>query len=539
MKKIILILVLGIFLFSFVSAETSFCCEKLKNGAWCMNAPESDCNAQFRKAPTSCEATAFCRLGTCINPQEGTCLENTPQRVCDTNGGFWKIEPAEEITQCKTGCCLIGDQAAFVTQTRCKRLSSFYGLETNFRTDINTEFECIATASSDVKGACVFESEFEKTCKMSTKKECQTMEVNTPKNIFDLFDTTPDNITKVSFYEGRLCSDEALGTNCGPSQKTNCVEGKEEVYFLDTCGNIANIYDSTKARDPNYWSELKNKEESCGNATSNVNSPSCGNCDYYLGSTCKKKDGRNVHMGDYICKDLGCTYEGKSYQHGETWCAQSEGTSTVIIGQEKKIINSSKENLPGSRYFRLVCYNGEVTVEPCADYRAEVCVQSEVNGFSAAACKVNAWQDCGSQETEKDCTDINARDCQWVASGKKDTEDRDNDGNKKEDLYVCTPKYAPGFNFWEDGDAKELCDIASEQCVVTYDKSIAGAWTCDNSKPENNCQCCPKQGGYAGCTGEWTNQKINFCNSLGDCGNTLNYLGIQGDIKDLFVKKNN
>jgi len=62
MKKLIF-LVFAVFLFSLVSAETSFCCEKINEGSWCQNAPESDCNPQFRKAPTSCESTSYCRLG--------------------------------------------------------------------------------------------------------------------------------------------------------------------------------------------------------------------------------------------------------------------------------------------------------------------------------------------------------------------------------------------------------------------------------------------------------------------------------------------
>jgi len=512
MKKIMFTLIFAIFLFSLVSAETSFCCEKLKNGAWCMNAPESDCApAPFRKASTSCEATGYCRLGTCVNPQEGTCMENTPQRVCDDNSGFWRVEAADEISQCQLGCCLIGDQAAFVTQTRCKRLSSFYGLETNFRTDIGSEFECIASATSDVKGACVFESEFEKTCKMLTKKECQEMERNVPESIFDLFDSTPEEVNSVTFYQGKLCSDETLGTNCGPSRQTTCVEGRDEVFFLDTCGNIANIYDSTKANNPNYWAELKNKDESCGYSNPNVNSASCGNCDYYLGSTCKKKDGRSVHLGDYICGDLSCEWGGSPYEHGETWCADSAGR---------------EDSLPGSRHFRLVCYNGDVTIEPCADFRQEICVESEVNGFKAAACKANAWEDCMSQEDEDDCEDIGIRDCKWINSGSLDVNDVDDDDKTDDDLWVCVPLFAPGFNFWEEGDAQELCDIASKQCVVTYEKKLYNKeWEC-----ETNCHCLDD---------DWQSQKLELCQSLGDCGFDTNYIRINGSVdwEDMFTEK--
>jgi len=168
---------------------------------------------------------------------------------------------------------------------------------------------------------------------------------------------------------------EELATNCGPTTKTICIDGKEEVYFKDSCGNLANIYDASRSDDETYWAKTISKPESCNPDSGNANSATCGNCDYFLGSTCKEysraKDARVPKLGDYICRDLSCTYEGQRYEHGETWCANSKGIN---------------ENLPGSRYFRLVCYNGDVTVEPCADERKEVCLQGSVNGFSSAVC---------------------------------------------------------------------------------------------------------------------------------------------------------
>jgi len=152
---------LGIFLIGIVSAigEVSYCCEKTIGGAWCQNALEEQCsieidpftNTPYKKVPASCEATSYCKLGTCIS--EGDCMENTPERRCDKElGGYWEGKDADEIPQCKLGCCLIGDQAAFVTQTRCKKLSAVYGLQTNFRTDLTNELVCIASTMSDVKG---------------------------------------------------------------------------------------------------------------------------------------------------------------------------------------------------------------------------------------------------------------------------------------------------------------------------------------------------------------------------------------------------
>jgi len=467
-KKLIITLILGIFLIGIISAvETSYCCEKTNSGAWCQNAPQSECNSGFRKAPTSCEATSYCKLGCCYESQEGTCMENTPQKVCETNQGVWQENVECNIPQCSLGCCLIGDQASFVTQTRCKRLSSLYGLETNFRTDLGNEISCIASATSDVKGACVFEKEYTKTCVFTTRKECVKM--------------TGNGTTE--FHEDYLCSAEKLETVCGPTEKTTCVDGRDEVFSVDSCGNIANIYDASKIKDKEYWSKIYGKSQSCSPTASNAGSRTCGNCDYYLGSTCKKaKISQMPSYGNNICADLSCEFEGQTYKHGETWCANSKGTN---------------KTLPGSRYFRMVCYNGEVSVEPCADYRQETCIQSDVEGFKFAACRVNKWQDCNAQAEKKDCENVEKRDCKWLNSR-------------------CVPKYTPGFNFWDVNgtNTNSFCSLATTTCTVKYEKKLTGGKEC-----VENCECL----GAA-----WTNNQKATCNAVGDCGVNTNYLGVRG-----------
>lgn len=520
-KKILIILALAVFLISVmvvknVSAvgEVSFCCEKTKTGAFCQNAPETECvttanpstGQPYQKSPTSCEATSFCRLGCCYDSQEGTCAENTPLSTCNANGGVYSGESAScDIAQCALGCCLLGDQAAFVTQVRCKQLSGDVGLETNFRSDITDEASCLATATSDVKGACVFEKDFQRTCRLLTQKECKNLESSTEG---------------VEFHAGFLCSAEELGTNCGPTTKTTCVEERDEVYFVDSCGNLGNIYDSNKEKDKLYWTEIVSKPESCNPDGSNANSASCGNCDYFLGSTCKtydkNKDARPV-IGNNICRDLSCEYEGDPYQHGETWC-----------------VNNGAEGAPGSEYFRLVCYNGEVTVEPCAAFRGERCIEDETNeGYRVAACRVNRWQDCFAQENERDCTNTDKRECEWINSGGlkqglseddiKDFTDEVKDGNDATSYYqfVCVPKYSPGFDFWEAGsDAENMCSIANAEATVTYKEKFGGG------EPEKVLSEC--QGNCQFITEYFESTRNNLCLSLGDCGDKKNFLNIWG-----------
>ncbi len=526
----------------FVSAaEQSYCCEKTKTGAWCINSAKENCDSSggLRTAPTSCESTSYCKLGTCYDKLEGTCMKNTPQRVCQESGGIWDVESAEDLAQCQLGCCLVGDQAAFVTQVRCNRLSSIYGLEINFRKDISNELDCIASATSEVKGACVFEENFQNKCKFTTKRECSAMKSGNSTG---------------GFHEGYLCSDPDLETVCGPSDNTICVEGKDEVYFIDTCGNLANIYDTNwKTTKPDYWSKVYDKTGSCGYGEGNSNSKVCGNCDYYRGSTCKKTSGNN------ICKDLGCPASkltgGVVKQHGETWCAEANGVSK-ITSFEETATNAAKENLPGSRYFRMVCYDNEVTIEPCADYRQEVCTQSELNGFATAVCRVNRWQDCYSQENQQDCENEFRRDCQWIkgvklnqpnagASGKTDASASPMAFTQKttpstitgavvseEEVMLspskgsCVPMYSPGFNFWdENSEADSVCSQASVQCIVTWEEGLTGKPTC-----VDGCECIA--------TG-WEAQMNQACIALGDCGAKTNYIGVKGyhDSKAFYSKK--
>jgi len=504
--------------------EVSYCCEKTLSGAWCQNAPQESCNPDYQVQPTYCETSSYCKLGYCYDSKEGTCLPNVPQKVCNDNGGVWSVGEVEP-PQCSLGCCVLGDQAAFVTQTRCKRLSAIYSLGTDFRTDLSSETECLASVTSDVEGACVFEKEFETTCQRLTQKECQDLGSGTEGEI--------------SFHEGMLCSAEQLATNCGPSCvknnlgkitcQTTCVENKDGVYFVDTCGNIANIYDSEMAENRDYWTNIKSTTESCNPESQNGNAGSakCGNCDYYLGSTChqwnKNEDRIKPEFGNNICQDLSCKFQGDRYKHGETWCDT----------------NTELENSPGSEYFRMVCYNGEVTVENCDAFRQGICVQGNITTvegvFRTASCRTNRWKDCVAQTIEKDCLNKDQRACIWEETGEKDKDDKP--------VHVCLPEYAPGFNFWEETatdqtfSAEDICPIANTNCTATFEKNIAdiiegmgsgkSEWVC-----KDNCECCVNDEKHQGCKPteytKWVNQKLNICTSLGDCGVKYNYIGEKG-----------
>nr|MBT6606752.1 hypothetical protein [archaeon] len=204
--RFVLVLLFGIIMFSVsvlsASSEPSVCCEKTTEGALCINTQAENCAADSLQSPTSCETTSYCKLGTCYDSSEGICMENTPSSVCEQNGGTWDSREIEEVPQCQLGCCILGDQAAYVSLVRCKQLSTQFGIENNYDTSITSEVACIETAQSQDKGACVFEEDFERICEFTTRDECgANQEVEVAGEIIDSGKT---------FYKDYLCSAEEL-----------------------------------------------------------------------------------------------------------------------------------------------------------------------------------------------------------------------------------------------------------------------------------------------------------------------------------------
>lgn len=423
----------------------------------------------------------------------------------------------------------MGDQASFVTLTRCKKLSGFFGLETNFQLNIDDEATCILTAHLQDKGACVFELENQRTCRLTTRGECTDLH-------------SPNVTSGVEFHKNKLCSADELATNCGPTSETMCIEGKDEVYFKDSCGNQANIYDSNKiySKSSSYWQEIVPKEESCKPKSNNGNagSKTCGNCDYFKGSICNEG---NANIGENICTDLNCydTENGKDYNNGESWCLYQ---SNVGLGRD----------VVGSRHFRHICINGEEIIEPCTDFRNEVCIQGKIEttegDFIEAACRVNRWRDCIDQDEKEDCLNTDKRDCYWLkgmglsaslgeaiaSSSQEATSSQTFSGGSTGGFSggatgnviaqettgvvtggkgICLPEVPPGLKFWGSSDASSICNLGSSTCTVKYEK---GALTGFDDKPIENEECLEQA---------WAVKMNNVCTSLGDCGAYLNIAG--------------
>lgn len=516
-NKTFIFLFLGILLIAILNTVSSslYCCEKTIDDMSCLNvADETNCDSSFMISPTYCESTSYCKTGTCVNQNTGVCL-STPKSVCEEDGGYWDTRNMDEISQCQLGCCLSGGSASFTTQIACNRLARDYSLEVNFDATINDQQTCLLSANPQATGACVYTSNNIKECAFTTKKDCKD---NYLSNTL---------YSNVSFNENSLCSNPELETVCAMSKKTECKDG--DVYFVDTCNNFANVYDSLKISDVNYWSWVQ--EPSCTNSDNpaNKNSASCGDCDYLLGSICKeKKTGESVNFGDYICRDLDCSLYKSEYgkytgnfsypQHGESWC----GSETTNF-------------LPGDSSYLLSCIQGEVIIEQTDPTRNTICKSQffEINGkdYIKAGIAKNNWENCALyNETEcKNLENFGYGDCQWL-TGEDYKYSRENETGilmiNNSSSGVCVSKYPIAGGLSGDSSISS-CNLGNAVCYVKLQKGLLQEdkeenWKCDSSISSNNCSCITNDGK------DWAAKMNNICINFGDCGSKNNYIGSLG-----------
>lgn len=566
--KSILFIFASLFLIAVISLTSAVCCEQTIDSAVCQDVSDvTNCDTDFNiEENTACATTSFCSVGTCVDRNTGDCIES-PQASCDTElGGYWYDKPVDEVAECSLGCCIIGDGASFIERVTCDTMGSDYDVIPTFRADITDPDACFALAGQEKKGACVFQSELGRDCDISTRGECQD--------------------TAGEFHEDFLCTNPELGTICAMTKRTTCIEGKNEVYFVDSCENKANIYDANKVENIDYWTYIKDvsdSSETCGVGLSNKESAECGNCNYILGSTCGEG---TADYGDYFCKDMGCidgsladkfasANNGVYPNHADAWCSNSMGTPVDISYFEGAV--------PGQTSHLLYCYDGKVYDEQRGNFRNNLCSVNTTSG--EANWIVNRWEDCFAQNSSDDCLNEDVRDCKFVEGNSYLADEFGSQlklENAEEDEVraACVPKYTPAFNFWEPSEeisglgagAQEICQSQSSSiCTGYYTKQVGGTWISwepeswdkysDNIQNTFNDNDLYGKGVKSICfqSGESDNDKLpskvsfqdnwvegrkNLCLASGDCGIKQNYLGEvgYGDWKDMFdgnIKKDN
>jgi hypothetical protein len=440
----------------------------------CTDLPYDTCDEQCGGdcEATVCNTLSQCQLGCGFDNIEGTCTPNTPKSLCeDSEDCEFFEDPFCNVNQCDQGCCVLGGNAQLATQTQCQTLSSRLGVPSEFDSSITDAVECLNVVNVLNEGACVFPGDDEKdNCKFTTLSDCN------------------DNING-DFYDGKFCSDPSLNTVCEAEARTGCFEGRDEVFYYDSCGNRENIHER-------------------------------GDCDYETGSICGEYrvgiDSKN--LDGYTCRDLNCRdSNGKKRINGESWCIYDGH-----IGEQEVDTGVVSGDVVGSRHIREVCINGEVQVEPCSDYRKEICVQNEQelsNGqeIDTAICRVNLWDQCYSANSEgNDIGSCDAgTDCADLCLDNPDCRLQNVNVDSSFRFNTCVPEHPPGFDlgsitYGESSilPGSDICALGSRTCVVVYKKSASGKWKC-----KENCNCQNK---------EFTKQMNNLCVSMGDCGAYVN-----------------
>ncbi|MCK5607892.1 hypothetical protein KAR91_38790 [Candidatus Pacearchaeota archaeon] len=557
-------------------------------------------------------------VGCCIDEDQGKCSPNSIESECDEYiNGVWNDDALCESPQCERGCCSIGYKNEWITGRACEKQGELAGIAVTFDNSISDEIVCYDGARSMDLGACVIEIGEARTCGFTSDHECYSRGGR--------------------FFNGELCSKESLDAECERQSAIGVIDGREEIYWFDSCGNPENIYSSDKDAS---WNEglVLSKNESCNPTSSNSESSTCGNCNLDYGSAgMEYEDGigdTKMEDGDFTCRDLNCkdapiivspNGEVKKTEdkiNGESWCVYDASVGTMVgglggvsgsssggllsggalsvaeraltggllggtgsdlgnffsagggldagLGSVGFLAGSSESGSPafgqellgamtlvssdvvGSRHFRYICSNGEIDVEPCADYRKEICAEKEKeeDGKTEAFCRINMWDSCMSLNGQSGCGIgcipgcLQNPDCRVHPVVVSD--------NFK--FNVCVPKYPPGSKIsnktldlapiaegyasslfgggyggalnaltgGDGGSAGDVCRLASQTCTTTWVKECSwsavgsGGWTCIE-----NCECHDKG---------FTKQMNNLCVSMGDCGV---YTNIKGTVTSL------
>ncbi len=557
-KYLLLLAVLGAVLIA-TSFASAVCCEKLKsNGLWCQpaaNKEQCDSGYSFTNTKT-CDEVPECH-GTCVNENTGECSENTRKAQCELSGGKWHEEPLDEIDQCKEGCCIMGEDAYFINPTECGYLFRKYDVQGLFDSSVTSRESCAEMRSNIKTGACVISTLSEKACTIETELDCS---VNKIQELAEkLKNPSLNQDIKIKFYDGYLCTASINGvkiSDCATSENTECKNSK--VYYKDTCGNFANIYDKDKygdnAESVEYWTYIKSpykpEDKVCPIVNILQGSSSCGNCDPTENTVCQSYKDAGLpqpakNKGGYVCGDLSCKVDMNgdgtketTKKHGESWCSVETATKnpgTFVITQDLEsgeiakadrtaLKNASKYNIPGSRYYKSICAFGEVLVEECKDYRNSVCTEGKnENGYSQATCVFNNWRTCPELETKTACEDATSF-CKWI-SGYRWDELIVSESERKEKQGSCVPLVAPGFDFWKattKGNA--ICSGANVQESALFETNILTSRTkfsewsdkAHANRCVNGCYALP---GYANEFNQKPNEEKQYPGEI-TCGNT-------------------
>ncbi len=470
----IAIIIFSIFTVSLLAEPVSaskVCCEKTKDGRSCVNTEQSNCDPSGSINQISCEQTSFCQLGCCFDFKENIFNKNVPLATC--------TESQEQNPNLQFN---LGD------------------------------FDCGQALADYPRGCCVLANE----CSYTTSDNCKKLgfEHGTEAEFQDAVSEV-DCVMQCRQQEEGCCITEG---GCSYTTRANCVSSEDSLSQFNLnqyCSSFDSCFckqkDHKECYDGNvYWFD------SCGNKEELVKE-----CSYDKGLKCGEVNGQ------IDCKSLNCKvtpdennpldfFPNGIAKNGESWCLYDSQPGPSL-------------DLVGSRHYRVVCVEGDEIVEPCRDFREEICVQADIETsdgvFRESSCIKNRNEDCTTEcnkaeppkpgiENEDEYNRELARYKSELAKDKECCENRDLRScfwAGEEDSGVCLPLVPPGSKFWEPG-SENNCDNADKECItVWYDP---GYYKDPKIVSGEQCE-----------TQEFLQSSNAYCRAQGDCGAHYNYKG--------------
>lgn len=499
-KKIIFIF--GILFFAgFVSAAVAGCCSET-----CTPVQRAiQCSGGFIPGLSSCDSLPGCKIGGCYYSDSGWCdSAGVAKKICEDNGGE---VIAEGDSRCVMGCCSsLGRNTDIMTQSQCILKSEEMGVNPTFQSGVSAE-EC--KYGSSVQGACLLSgSEFGANCRRMTGEECIA--------------------SSGDFKEGDLCSKYYEQTGCKAEDYIGCAleEGMYDIYWYDSCDNRENIYlgnEKSEKRESNNSGRIMTPQEV---AEAECDSEDCGICNYPRESICapyEEKLGDNeVKAGDFYCKTLECFgapkngggFEKKANQ--EEWCLFD-----AFIGKGKDPV--------GSEHYFMRCDNGEVKVDgdKFGERRAKLCVEGITpDRYSFTTSIENDYATCQSYN------ELSEEEMKIACEQSPSCIRMEN---------ICTGSSPPGFIFWSDTTDTSGQEALTELEIASCGKKEGGfseggiklggddlRWNAEGEMEDSI-----NEEGFK----KWAFSRNNYCMSLGDCGDYINYLGVYGTARPPIVTK--
>lgn len=429
-----------------------------------------------------CDNTFKCMSGCCIDRTEGTCSISA-RMVCESNNGYFTESPDCGISDCEMGCCSLQDRGSYTNRLRCEQV-----LKGTFQPGVD-EKDCVGEFQLQEQGCCTLPT----TCTRTIMDNC----VNVLHGQF---------FRDISPLQPTYCSTLSRCSMCTKEYSKNCTNFDVNVHYVDSCGNLEGI-----TLDGN----CQNSNTVCVESNGNVR---CG--------------------GD-------CIVNGVTRKHGESWCVY-DVNPTYYTNPDFKTNNMIPFGVMGSRDFKISCVYGEPIVEPCADYRNQICVQNTSGGISTAGCIMNMWPECLTIKDNETC--MANKHCVWDQNAERKLDGNtweespsEEDKLKKRDEpftnYSCLPRYPPGFPFEEsaaecEGLEETECRMNSN-CLWHLGNCYSALNIVDPALVCNSITYAFKvsHNAFGGCVGNCDAEHLEFakamakkCSALGDCGMTINIM---------------